>query len=113
MRCFVRFQAGVFSLDRDRELEEALTLLTPSVNSCFVFHLVRSVALQESIERQPRGWKSHFLVHRTPVFEMEMFSFFLGGFRIHSMLEQAVTDQKKPLDVGCSWGVRVIYGDIW
>ena len=55
MRCFVRFQAGVFSLDRDRELEEALTLLTPSVNSCFVFHLVRSVALQESIERQPRG----------------------------------------------------------
>ena len=110
MRCFVRFQAGVFSLDRDRELEEALTLLTPSVNSCFVFHLVRSVALQESIERQPRGWKSHFLVHRTPVFEMEMFSFFLGGFRIYSMLEQAVTDQKKPLDVGCSWGGE---GDEW
>ena len=39
-----------------------------------------------------------------------MFSFFLGGFRIHSMLEQAVTDQKKPLDVGCSWGGE---GDEW
>lgn len=77
MICFVRFQAGVFSLDRDRELEEALTLLTPSVNSCFVFHVVRSV-VQKSIERQPRSWKSHFLVHRIRVFEMEMFSFFLG-----------------------------------